>query len=44
MKKVLELQFSLWRSYNFKIYPILIVFYSYFEHYINKGCGHQISH
>jgi hypothetical protein len=36
MKKVLELRLSLWRSCNFKIYPILFVFHSYFEHYINK--------
>jgi hypothetical protein len=37
MKKVLKLQLSLRRSYNFKIYPILFVLHSYFEHYINKG-------
>jgi len=37
MKKVLELQFSLWRGCNFKIYPILFVLHSYFEYYINKG-------
>jgi hypothetical protein len=37
MKKVLELQFSLWGSWNFKIYPILFVPQSYFEHYINNG-------
>jgi hypothetical protein len=39
MKKVLEL--SLWGNYNFKTYPILFVLHSYFEHYINKGCGIQ---
>jgi hypothetical protein len=44
MKIVLKLQFSLWKSCNFKTYPILFVLYSYFEHYINKGFGHQISH
>jgi len=44
MRKVLELQFSLWRNYDFKTYLILFVPHSYFEHYINKGCGHQISH
>ncbi len=44
MKKNLELQFSLRRNYNFKTYPILFVFHCYFEHYINKGCDHQISH
>jgi len=37
MKKVLESQVSLWKNFNFKIYPILFVFHSYFEHYINKG-------
>jgi hypothetical protein len=37
MKKILELQLSLWRSWNFKTYPILFVLHSYFEHYINKG-------
>jgi len=37
MKKVLELQLSLSRIYNFKTYPILSVLHSYFEHYINKG-------
>jgi hypothetical protein len=37
MKKVLELQFCLWGSYNFKTYPILFVLHSYFEHYIKKG-------
>jgi hypothetical protein len=37
MKKVLELQFSLWRSCNFKTYPLLFVLHFYFEHYINKG-------
>jgi len=36
MKKVLELQFSLRGNCNFKVYPILFVLYSYFEHYINK--------
>jgi len=36
MKKVLKLQLSLWRSWNFKTYPILFVFHSQFEHYINK--------
>jgi hypothetical protein len=42
MMKVLEVQLSLWQSYNFKTYPILFVFHSYFEHYINKGCDHPI--
>jgi hypothetical protein len=37
MKKVLKLQLSLGRSCNFKIYPILFVLRSYFEHYINTG-------
>jgi hypothetical protein len=37
MKKVLELQLSFWGSCNFKIYPILFVFHSYFEHYTYKG-------
>jgi hypothetical protein len=37
MKKNLKLQHSLWGSYNFKTYPILFVFHSYFERYINKG-------
>ncbi len=37
MKKVLELQLSLWGSCNFKTYPILFVLHFYFEHYINKG-------
>jgi len=36
MKKVLELQFSLYGSCNFKTYSILFVFHSYFEYYINK--------
>jgi hypothetical protein len=37
-----------WKPYvsvhTFKIYPILFVLDSYFEHYINKGCGHPITH
>jgi hypothetical protein len=37
MKKVLELQLSLWRSWNFKTYPILFVLHSYFEHYKQGG-------
>jgi len=37
MKKLLELELSLWGSCNFKTYPILFVVHSYFEHYINKG-------
>ncbi len=37
MKKILELQFSLLGSCNFKTYPILFVLHSYFEHYINNG-------
>jgi len=36
--------FSLSRSCNFKTYHVLFVLQFYFEHYINKGCGHQISH
>jgi hypothetical protein len=35
---------SWYGSCEFKIYPILFVFYFYFEYYINKGCGHLISH
>jgi hypothetical protein len=31
-------------SCNFKTYIILFVFHSYFEHCINKGHGHLISH
>jgi hypothetical protein len=42
MKKVLELQVSLWRSCNFKTYPHIVCFPFLFEHYINKGCGHLI--
>jgi len=30
------IKISLWKSWNFKTYPILFVFQSYFEHYINK--------
>jgi len=37
MRKILELQFSLWGSCNFKTYPILFVFHSYFEHYICRN-------
>jgi hypothetical protein len=37
MKKILELQLSLWGSWNFKTYPILFVLHSDLEHYINKG-------
>jgi hypothetical protein len=31
MKKVLELQLSLWENWNFKTYPILFVLHSCFE-------------
>jgi hypothetical protein len=37
MKKVLELQLSLWGSCNFKAYTIYFVLHSYFEHYTNNG-------
>jgi len=37
MKKVVKLQLSFLESYNFKIFPILFVLHSYFEHYISKG-------
>jgi hypothetical protein len=43
MRKVLELQLNLWQSCNFKTYAILFVLQSYFEHYINKGCDHQLT-
>jgi hypothetical protein len=37
MKKILELQLSLWGGCNFKTYPILFVLQSYFEHYKQGG-------
>jgi hypothetical protein len=35
--KVLELQLSLRKNCNFKIYPILFILHSYFQHYIKRG-------
>jgi dipeptide/tripeptide permease len=37
MKKLLELQFSLWQSYNFKTYPILFISFLFWTLYKQGG-------